>query len=363
MSGILDKKSRVIDFVITENGRSQMQSGDIRYRFATISDKSIVYTKDHELSKTKKADITDSEKHFLPLEASASLNDEINKEFDLRNYFLNGNNDILNVENFQNSTDFDTSVNQFIAELSTGNYLKSLSYLTTSSVINKETNLKFFDSGYLNNDLDFESNINLYDTISAVNVQKRNIPVIALDKRFSHKNNFLYLPPVDLNGEDLYQKENFKNINDLEEENTSGFLFSSYNKLKDNDEVQTRDLEIIKVLRNLEKNNDILKRVYKLEDNTDINTFLFEMFEVKSIKNKIEKLNFIKIGSFYDRKSLTTKRVYLVGKIIDTRDSAEDLDVLFNFNNGNINLDNSDNNTFAISSYFSFINLFTLVVE
>ena len=363
MSGILDKKSRIIDFVITENGRSQMQSGDIRYRFATISDKSIVYTKDHDLSKTKKSDITDSEKHFLPLEVSSSLNDEINKEFDLRNYFLNSNNDILNVESFQNSSQFDITVNQFITDLSTGSYLKSLSYLTTNSVINKESKLKFFDSGYLNNELDFNFNINLYDTMSSVDVQKRNIPVIALDKRFSHKNNFLYLPPVNTNGEDLYQKENFKNINDLEEENTSGFLFTSYNKLKDNDEVQRRDVEIIKVLRSLEKNNDILKRVYKLEDNTDINSFLFEIFEVKNRTNKIEKLSFIKAGDFYDRKSLSTKRVYLVGKIIDTRENSEDLDVLFNFNNGNVNLDNTDNNTFAISSYFSFINLFTLVVE
>ena len=363
MSGILDKKSRIIDFVITENGRSQMQSGDIRYRFATVSDKSIVYTKDHELSKTKKSNITDSEKHFLPLEVSSSLNDEINKEFDLRNYFLNSNNDTLNVESFQNSTEFDTTVNQFISDLSTGNYLKSLSYLTTQPVLNKENKLKFFDSGYLNNELDFKSNINLYDTINSIDVQKRKLPVISLDKRFSHKNNFLYLPPKNTRGEDLYQKEIFKNIDDLEEENTSGFLFSSYNKLKDSDEVQRRDLEIIKILRDLEKNNDILKRVYSLEDNTDINSFLFEMFEVKEATNKIEKLSFIKAGNFYDRKSLTTKRVYLVGKIIDTRDSSEDLDVLFNFNNGNINLDNSDNNTFAISSYFSFINLFTLVVE
>ena len=34
MSGILDKKSRIIDFVITENGRSQIEDGDIRYKFA-----------------------------------------------------------------------------------------------------------------------------------------------------------------------------------------------------------------------------------------------------------------------------------------------------------------------------------------
>ena len=52
MSGILDKKSRIIDFTITENGRSQIESGDIRYKFASLSDSSIIYTKD-QLSKSK----------------------------------------------------------------------------------------------------------------------------------------------------------------------------------------------------------------------------------------------------------------------------------------------------------------------
>ena len=87
MSGILDKKSRIIDFVITENGREQIESGDIRYKFASFSDKSIVYTKNHDLSLLKKADITDADFNFIPLEASTKLHDEINPEFDIRNFY------------------------------------------------------------------------------------------------------------------------------------------------------------------------------------------------------------------------------------------------------------------------------------
>jgi len=363
MSGILDKKSRIIDFVITENGRLQMQSGDIRYRFASVSDKSIIYTKDHDLSKNKKSDISNSEINFIPLEVSSSLNDEINPEFDLRNYFLNSNNSSLNVETHQNSTQFDATVNTFLSSFSTGNYLKSLKYLTTNPVINKNKNLKFFDSGYLNNSLDFKNNINTYHTIKIKDVQRKDIPIIALDKRFSHKNNFLFLPPVNSNGLPLYEKENFKNIEDLDEQNTSGFLLSSYNnKFKNTEQILSREEEILKVVRNLKENNNILKRVYEIEDNTDFNSFLFEIYEVKSLTNNIEKLSFVKIGNLYDKESLTTKKIYLVGKIIDTRDNTEDLDILFNFNNGSVNLDSKDN-VFAISTYFSFICLFTLVVE
>ena len=79
MSGILNKKERIIDFKITENGRSQMQNGDIRYRYASLSDKSILYTKDHDVSLNNKADISNAEFNYLPLEARTKVLDEINQ--------------------------------------------------------------------------------------------------------------------------------------------------------------------------------------------------------------------------------------------------------------------------------------------
>lgn len=362
MSGILDKKSRIIDFVITENGRSQMQSGDIRYRYATLSDKSIIYSKDKALSESKKADVSDSEIQYIPLETSTSLNNLINPEFDLNNYFLNNNNNTIEITNSQNSNDSDTSINTYLSNFSTGNYLKNLKYLTSKSSLNSSKSLKFIENNYLNNSLDFTSSASSYETIKEENVSKKKIPIIALDKRLSHKNNFLFLPPVTSQEVDLYSKDAFKNLEDLDEENTAGFLFSSYNKkFKNSEEILSREKEILKVINSLEKNDKILKRIYDIEDNTEFNSFLFELFEVKS-SVKIEKLSFIKIGDFYDRKTLSTKKVYLIGKIIDTRDKENDLDVLFNFNNGNINL-NNQNKVFAISAYFSFVNLFTLVIE
>lgn len=363
MSGILDKKSRIFDFVITENGRKQMQNGDIRYRFASLSDKSIMYTKDYELSKQNKADISNSEFNYIPLEANTKINDEINPEFDLSNYFLNNNNNQLNVEDLQNSSNLDTSINQFISDFSLGNSLKNLKYLTTSAILNKTSPLSFFDSGYLNNDLDFKNSTNLYHTIKSYSINKNNIPVIALDKRFSHKNNFMFLPPVNTEGEELYERNNFKNINDLDEENSSGYLLTSYNnKISNNQEILSREKEILEVINNMEKNQKLLKRVYEIENNSEICSLIFEIYEEKTINKNIEKLSFIKVGDFYDKKNATTKKVYLVGKIINTRDDTKDIDVMFNFNNGTVNL-NNDSNTFVISSYFSFVNLFTLVVE
>ena len=60
MSGILNKKERIFDFVITENGRRQIQNNDIRYKYASISDASVIYTKNEDLSVVKKRDIDNS---------------------------------------------------------------------------------------------------------------------------------------------------------------------------------------------------------------------------------------------------------------------------------------------------------------
>ena len=87
MSGILDKKSRIIDFVITENGRSQIEDGDIRYKFATFSDSSMIYTKNHEVSQLNKSEISNAEFDYIPLEANAKVNSTINPEFDLGKFF------------------------------------------------------------------------------------------------------------------------------------------------------------------------------------------------------------------------------------------------------------------------------------
>ena len=144
MSGILNKKSRIIDFVITENGRSQIQNGDIRYKYATISDKSIIYTKDHDLSKLKKSDVSKAEIDYIPLETNTKVNDLINPEFDIKEYFLNNNNVISrNTKNIS----FDDKVEEYFTNFSLGQNLKNLKYLTTKSFVNNSVDIKFIDKG------------------------------------------------------------------------------------------------------------------------------------------------------------------------------------------------------------------------
>ena len=362
MSGILDKKSRIIDFVITNNGRSQIEDGDIRYRYATVSDKSILYIKDFEKSKISKSDISDSEFFYIPIEANTKLNDEINPEFDLSKAFSYSINNILDSRETLNSVNFDSSVDNILATQTLNSNLKNLKLITTKNSLNTDEPITFKNNGYLS-DIDFKSNVNKYKTIKQYTVHKENIPVLALDKRFSHKKNFKIMIPKDITGTDLYDIDQFKNIDQLDDFNTTGYLFSSYLKKSSllSDSVLSREKEIVITIKDLESDVSIYKKVYELENTSEDNSFIVEIHEPSFSKNNIEKLSIVKIGSFYDKDSFVTKKVYLVGKVINTRNNTEDLDTLFSFNDGKINLKNKS--TFAISAYYSFLTLFTMIIE
>ena len=85
---------------------------------------------------------------------------------------------------------------------------------------------------------------------------------------------------------------------------------------------------------------------------------------VNVTKIDLHKLQFVNIGSFYDKKSLTTKKVYLVGKVVNTRNNDKDLETIFNFNIKGLNETSLDvKKEYTLSAYFSFICLFTLIIE
>jgi hypothetical protein len=361
MAGILDKKSRIIDFILTNNGRSQIESGDIRYRYATLSDSSIVYRPDFDLTKQMKSKISDSESYFLPIEAMSKVNDSINPEFDLRKYFSYSHGNILNNNIKQNSINFDAAVDLLLTTQTLAGHLKNLKVLSKRNAINSEKEISFIDTGFLADTIDFRNSMSTYKTISSYSTNKENLSVIALDKRFSNKRNYKVLIPKDISGRTLYEKSQFKNLDALDDFNTTGYVLSSYQPLKSTENVLSREKEILNVIKSLEADKSIHKKVYNLKDNSNENTFIFELHELDEARNKIEKISFIKLGDFYDKTTGSSKKVYLIGKVINTRNDASDLDTLFSFNNGEINLNSKS--TFALSAYYSFITLFTLVVE
>ena len=92
--------------------------------------------------------------------------------------------------------------------------------------------------------------------------------------------------------------------------------------------------------------------------------------------NTKQKMQFIDLGEMYDQKDKKLKHIYLIGKIINSREGDslslrdfsnylegknKDLNALYEFNSGEIN--SRSNIEIALTSYFSFVNNFILVVE
>ena len=48
MAGILDSKSRVVDFILTDEGRKQVRDGDLKIEYASFTDRDTFYEEDQD---------------------------------------------------------------------------------------------------------------------------------------------------------------------------------------------------------------------------------------------------------------------------------------------------------------------------
>ena len=118
-----------------------------------------------------------------------------------------------------------------------------------------------------------------------------------------------------------------------------------------------------------------LSKVYHVSNQTNEDLYILDMHEIfekidennnkKLINNK---LSFIDLGIVYNKNSMKEKRVFLIGKIVNTRNfsknknSEDENDVVFSFNKGDIQK-NSPNKGFLLSNFYSFLCIYTLVAE
>lgn len=363
MAGILDKKSRFIDYKLSVDGRSQLANNDIRFVYASFSDKSILYEKDYEISKEIKFDVSLTQ-NYLPLESSPKNYFEINKEFDLKMLYNTSLGKNFNFNDFEKS--------KSLAE-----NLSSLSLISNRKRINSNE-FKLNNSGLLKNTFDFSMYLNdtgnIYPSLKSRNVNVNSLSTIAFDKRFSHKNNAKQLIPIGTKNQLLYNEENFANFEKSLAQNKGGlgFLTSKISKFISIDDANNRERSILNALEEIDKIGKIERNVFELTEYSENVNVLFEMFEVltEGGEEKLNSLHFIDLGEIYDSSSKSSKHIYLIGKIINSRGNFtnnenasdnKDLSTLYLFNPGEIN--SSSNIEIALTSYFSFISSFIFVVE
>ncbi len=79
MSGILDKKQRLVDFILTADGYRQVENGDLRFVYATLTDKDAIYDR-----RQNEYNVADLDAMSFNFEASSNFFDKLNSEIDLK---------------------------------------------------------------------------------------------------------------------------------------------------------------------------------------------------------------------------------------------------------------------------------------
>ena len=336
MAGFLDKKKRILDYKLTENGRMQMSSGDIRFKYYTFSDRSIFYEED--VSKPGK--VSSSEFYYLPFEVSQDPGVVLNPE-----YYLSS---VLTYDKPEDSFFSIKTTQQTLVKS-----LLSKQQLSTKELTNaSEQTLSDFKFDFIDTaeSFDFlnETRTRKYPTVKFLKESIANIKSVKEDARFKEVLKFKKLIPKNIDNSNILQdSEELIQTNPLE------FIFKSLDIKNNILNSDSREDAIVKALRAIEKNKST--HFHKLEYDIDLSTiknsdlFHFEMHEVKN--NVLSKLPFVKIGKFYDSSKNKFVEVFLIGKFMLNNRVEE-----------NFSIENRTLTRNLISDYH-FINLFTLVLE
>jgi hypothetical protein len=292
MVGILDDKKRVLDSLITREGRKQIVGGDLRVRFAAFSDRNAFYQGDIISGSNDASD-------RLYFEATSMPQDRVTFEADDSGKLLPlGSQGDLNVfsgkiisgSQAAGTRTFITASNIF-ASLSNDLLSGSFKNFNKLRIIGTE-DLFREDSQFIisNKNIDFtitdEAPIKQSD-IQQISVDK--IESFFADKRMSHIKNFQYLPPrnqptlLDPEGSLLGQ---FQPLSQL------GIL--TFDQLKK--DLQGRDFHTIDFSESSRENN-----------------IFAQLFEVAP--NNVAKLDVIDFGIFPSDKAGENFHVFFAGKI------------------------------------------------
>jgi hypothetical protein len=282
LSGILDSKTRVLDAILTSEGRQQLIKGKMNVRFVSFSDIDAVYESDTDgIFIDRAANIN--------LEAFSTQNDEIfqttNEAGRLRDYVPYDN-----IPEYASLSEYGIEIDDFLYHQLSHDYAATAaeSFKKQHIIFTYDKNKK--DSGLsvnpkkisfsITDDRPFKRTTN----VSTLN----DADSLFADKRLSNTPTFLYLPPI--------QKENSM---------TAAIQFGEYANFSENNDIGSHQfLNNLKMLENsqlefskLTEDNDIVIQFYESKNNTN---------------TKLDVINYGKISMRAEEKS---KNLYFVGKL------------------------------------------------
>ena len=313
MSGILDNKTRIIDFFVTKEGRRQASSGQMKFKFASFTDRHTFYA----ASGSQESDVAENASNRIFFEAGNRYQDTIVPEleagqsmvpFKTKNFQFSG----ATVATGSVTKGFQTSLNTL-----TGSIPKDAENILTGIVENFSdqrllgTYEEFTDStAFVVTPTSGTYSVSYYtqlrkSTLNPANPLIENgqaivedLPSLFADDRFSQFSNFKYMPPVNValpNTSITEPMGNYPNLNEAP----------------------------ILSLNELEKRLvGLQSQQFQFVETSRDNNLLGQIFEFSN--NKIEKLSIIDFGEFVDNDPASPgKRVFFVGKIVKDSNGSE----------------------------------------
>lgn len=300
MAGLLDSKTRILDTIITNQGRSQAASGKMKIEYVSFSDASAIYALDTLVSGG--LDFTSR----ITFEAGNLPQDQIVYEVDDSGKLLG---------NFiSEQTSYTVTAGQIYLTgsegaagntIASGSQFSSLSELLTRASLDNFKRLSILSSpdpifeNY--NEFKIYPESVSYDltptkpipknAIQNINIDK--VESLFYDKRLSHVPNFKFLPPIN---KPLPGRVNASPIGD-------------YTNINQKPILEFSDLAV--ELSQLEKIG-YKKEIQFIETSRD-NNLLCQFFEMYD--NQVSKLDVIDFGTFPADENGKVKHVFFVGKV------------------------------------------------
>lgn len=328
MAGILDKKTRFIDLIVTQEGKRQIAAGKLRAEYASITDMHTFYQKGYTYS-----EVTDRI-YFEAMERPEhSIVMEKDDSGQLFTFDHSPTGSIVGNSIFEKESQIESDLHKL--KIATGSQFASL-----SEEIEK-TFLKHFQKNYFISSTDnigdndfILNNYNLKYTITSVVpfstgpnssiINVNNAEPFMLDSKITHLPNFQFLPPVNEDGSEYGNYTDIRNTtletwdHLINRFGNKAFVDHKFNFSSTTD--TRKDTSGDATGKHIIFNKQIkTKKEYKtitFDKTSKDNNLLIQMFQKN--KNTLQKLDIIDGGIFVEKNDpnkLYEKHVYYVGKI------------------------------------------------
>jgi hypothetical protein len=329
MAGILDSKTRFIDFVVTQEGRRQLASGKMRAEYASVSDINTFYNSaEHDdVSNRLFFQVMDRHSNMIVLEKDDS-GKLVDFDFSPTGSIV-GNNIFDKDATSTNQLKLSAVTGSNFTSTSTELFRSFLSHFKSNGLIGTS-----FDNGSDEFELDKETiNFAISNSVpfptgpngEEIDVDKAE--PFFLDSKLSHLENFKFLPPVNTDGSPYgnysdigsYKRESWDDI-------SNGLGIGNF--YNDDESVNTNfkarqdkvgDFEVINRTKLTSVSNPKVKQFQTInfKKTSRDNNLLIQLFE-DSKNSELTKLDIIDAGSFSVPDSpggRVEKRIFYVGKV------------------------------------------------